>query len=67
MRDQTDRQGETFQDQVVWITGASSGIGAALVHEFAGKGARVVLSSRRANELDKVKRAVMDAGKGLRI
>lgn len=62
MRDQADRQGGAFRDQVVWITGASSGIGAALVHEFAGEGARVVLSSRRASELDKVKRACVDAG-----
>jgi NADP-dependent 3-hydroxy acid dehydrogenase YdfG len=29
-----------FKDQVVWITGASSGIGEALVYAFDKEGAR---------------------------
>jgi NAD(P)-dependent dehydrogenase (short-subunit alcohol dehydrogenase family) len=33
-----------FTGQVVWITGASSGIGEALAYAFSANGARVILS-----------------------
>ncbi|HZY81774.1 MAG TPA: SDR family oxidoreductase [Cyclobacteriaceae bacterium] len=45
----------SLKGQVVWITGASSGIGEALVYSFAHQGARLILSSRRKEELERVK------------
>ncbi|HEY9160108.1 MAG TPA: SDR family NAD(P)-dependent oxidoreductase [Desulfomonilia bacterium] len=41
--------------KVVWITGASSGIGEALAREYNARGAYVVLSARREAVLNKVK------------
>lgn len=43
-----------FENKVVWITGASSGIGAALAEAFAAEGAKLVLSARRRDELEKI-------------
>ncbi len=37
-----------YDGQVFWITGASSGIGAALAEAFAGAGAALILSGRNA-------------------
>jgi short-subunit dehydrogenase len=45
-----------FKDQVIWITGASSGIGEALAYAFDKEGARLILSGRREAELERVKR-----------
>ena len=44
----------TFQDKVIWITGASAGIGAAFAQECAAVGARLVLSARRESALNAV-------------
>ena len=45
-----------FTGKVVWITGASSGIGEALVYEFARQGATIIASSNEATELERVKK-----------
>lgn len=42
---------------LVWITGASTGIGAALVHAFDEGNYRVVLSARRQDQLEAVRNA----------
>lgn len=43
-----------FKDKIVWITGASSGIGEALALELAKQEARIILSARREDELKRV-------------
>ncbi len=43
-----------FKDKVIWITGASSGIGEALALELAKGEARLIISARREDELKRV-------------
>ncbi|MBA2613748.1 MAG: SDR family oxidoreductase [Bacteroidetes bacterium] len=43
-----------FKDKVIWITGASSGIGEALALKLAKYEARLILSARREDELKRV-------------
>jgi short-subunit dehydrogenase len=42
-------------NKVIWITGASSGIGEATTYELARRGAKLILSARRKEELERVK------------
>ncbi|PYM23023.1 MAG: short-chain dehydrogenase [Candidatus Rokuibacteriota bacterium] len=53
----------TFAGQVVLITGASSGIGAALGREFARHGADVALLARRADRLASLAAEIQTQGR----
>ncbi len=44
-----------IKNSVVWLTGASSGIGEQLAYQLAEKGAKLIISARRQEELDRVK------------
>lgn len=43
-----------FKNKVVWITGASSGIGTELARQLAAKGARLILTGRNKEALQEV-------------
>jgi len=45
----------SFNNKIVWITGASSGIGKALAIELSKQGASLIISSRNMEKLDVVK------------
>ena len=45
----------SFSDKVIWITGASSGIGRALAIELSNQNAKLILSSRKKVDLELVK------------
>lgn len=51
-----------FTNKVIWITGASSGIGEALAYKFSEEGAKLILSSRRPEELERVRKACVNPG-----
>lgn len=55
---------ETLRGKVVWITGASSGIGRDLAIILAKHGVRLCLSSRKQSELMKVKKDCLEASRG---
>jgi short-subunit dehydrogenase len=40
-----------IKDKLIWITGASSGIGKALAEELASRGAKLILSARNEQQL----------------
>lgn len=52
----------TTNDNVVWITGASSGIGKAMAFEWARLGYKVALSARRRELLEEIAQAIRNAG-----
>jgi len=57
---------KSYKGKTVWITGASSGIGAELARQFAGEGARVIISSHEAEELEGVRKSLEPISKEVR-
>jgi NADP-dependent 3-hydroxy acid dehydrogenase YdfG len=55
---------KNLKNEVVLITGASSGIGAACARAFADRGARLVLAARRIGRLDAMVQELEKAGAG---
>lgn len=53
-------QQKSLKDKVVWITGASSGLGKALASECALQGAQVVLTARRHDALEDVRAGLIN-------
>jgi dehydrogenase/reductase SDR family protein 7B len=56
------RKNELFTGKVAWITGASSGIGEALVYQFVKSGAKVIASSNDPTGLERVRKNCGDLG-----
>jgi NADP-dependent 3-hydroxy acid dehydrogenase YdfG len=52
----------SLKDKIVFITGASSGIGAATAMEFARHGAKLLLCARRLDRLQAMDAELRDAG-----
>ena len=52
-----------FKGKVVWVTGASSGIGKSLAFALSDHGAKVIISSRNIEKLKKVKLQCKDPEK----
>ncbi|KAG8089654.1 hypothetical protein GUJ93_ZPchr0011g27020 [Zizania palustris] len=51
---------EKVDGKVVWITGASRGIGEVLAMQFASLGAKLILSARNREELERVKNSIVN-------
>lgn len=54
-----------FQNKIVWITGASSGIGKQIAIQCADQGASVILSARREDVLTSIKKELKTPEKHL--
>ena len=51
-----------FAGQVIWVTGGGSGIGRCVAHELAALGAKVIISGRKAEKLERVCAEVAEDG-----
>lgn len=54
-------------NKVVWVTGASSGIGEAICYELAKHQCKIILSARRKSELERVRKNLNIANKDVLI
>jgi NADP-dependent 3-hydroxy acid dehydrogenase YdfG len=59
--------GQRLDDKTAFITGASSGIGAAIAERLCQHGAQVVLGARRLDKLDEVVHRIKKAVNGAKI
>ncbi|WVZ52902.1 hypothetical protein U9M48_003904 [Paspalum notatum var. saurae] len=58
---------ERVDGKVVWITGASRGIGEVLAMQFANLGAKLILSARNKDELERVKQNIISKNPDSRV
>jgi short-subunit dehydrogenase len=54
-------------NKIVWVTGASSGIGEAITYALAKEGCKLILSSRRVEELNRVRNNIKIADEDILI
>lgn len=47
------RRAISLRDKIVFITGGSRGLGLLLANEFASRGAKIAISARDGNELER--------------
>ncbi|NP_001155449.1 dehydrogenase-like isoform X1 [Acyrthosiphon pisum] len=62
--DKFKRNLDSFKDKVVWITGASSGIGEHIALNLSKHGAKLVLSARSKDKLYQVKNHCIELSEG---
>ncbi len=58
---------ESLNSKVIWLTGASSGIGETLAYELAKNNTKLVLSARRVDELKRVEAEAKSANPNVEI
>lgn len=62
IKQKISRQGSNLEGKVVFITGASSGLGEALAKCFYQEGCKLIIASRRYSELERVRDQLMGSG-----
>jgi citronellol/citronellal dehydrogenase len=53
---------DLFAGQTLWVTGGGSGIGRCVAHELAALGAKVIISGRTQEKLDRVTDEIVEDG-----